>query len=215
MTTLTCMASVQPMSGAGAKIGSVSGDVPRLPRPSDVSLHPRLLVAELEAHVGNRQAALWSAELLEGADPHEYEGMLWYLGAQATPGVLSGQWERYWVRTWGARALRYVWVDDCASAVVAGLSDAHWRPAEMCLKVAVVRDLGEAGPPAAAWLGHELPRVRAAACRTLGAVGDTEHVAAVQDCLDDQHADVRRAAARAIASMARRLDIAVDPADYD
>jgi HEAT repeat protein len=193
----------------------MSSDVPQLPPPSDVSLHPKLLAAELEAHVGNRQAALWCAELLEGADPHEYEGMLWYLGAQATPGVLSGSWELYWVRTWGARGLRYVWVDDCASAIVAGLSDEHWRPAEMCLKVAVLRDIGEAGPGAVSWIDHELPRVRAAACRTLGAIGDTEHLAAVEGRLDDPHPEVRRAAARALAAMARRLDVGLDPADYD
>jgi hypothetical protein len=203
------------MSCPGAKIGPVSRDIPKLPPPSDVSLHPKLLVGELAAQVGGRQAALWCAELLEGANPHDYEGMLWYLGAQATPGVLSGQWELYWVRTWGARGLRYVWVPDCASAIVSGLGDEHWRPAEMCLKVAVLRDIGEAGPGAVRWLDHELPRVRAAACRTLGAVGDTEHVVAVQDCLDDPHPDVRRAAARALAVMATRLDVDLDPADYD
>ena len=193
----------------------MSPDIPQLPRPSDLSLHPKRLVAELETHVGNRQAALWCAELLEGADPHEYESMLWYLGGQATPGVLSGQWDGYWARTWGARGLRYVWVDDCESAIVAGLSDEHWRPAEMCLKVAALRDLGEAGPGAVAWTGHELPRVRAAACRTLGSVGDTEHIAVVEGCLDDPHPEVRRAAARALGAIARRLDVDVDPADYD
>ena len=31
-------------------------------------------------------------------------------------------------------------------AVVAGLADEHWRPAEMCLKVCDQRELGEAGP---------------------------------------------------------------------
>jgi hypothetical protein len=195
--------------------GHAAPDVPQLAPPSDVSLHPKALAAELQEHVGNRQAALWCAELLEGADPHDYEPMLWYLGAQATPGVLSGQWERYWVRTWGARGLRYVWVDECAAAIVVGLSDDHWRPAEMCLKVAALREIGEAGPAAVAWVDHELPRVRAAACRTLGVVGDTEHVSVVHDCLDDPQPEVRRAAARALAAMARRLDLVIDPSDYD
>jgi hypothetical protein len=190
-------------------------DVPQLPPPSDVSLHPKALVAELEAQVGNRQAALWCADLLEGADPHDYEPVLWYLGAQATPGVLSGRWELYWVRTWGARGLRYVWIDECAASIVSGLSDEHWRPAEMCLKVATLREIGEAGPGAVAWAGHELPRVRAAACRALGVVGDTEHVGVVEARLDDPQPEVRRAAARALAAMARRLDLGFDPADYD
>jgi hypothetical protein len=190
-------------------------DVAHLPKPADVSRRPRDLLAALAEQVGSRQAALWCAELLEGADPHGYEGILWYLGGQATPGVLSGQWELYWPRTWGARGLRYVWADECSRSIVHGLSDEHWRPAEMCLKVATVRGVGEAGPGAVSWLGHKLPRVRAAACRALGAVGDTEHVAPVQSCLDDPSADVRRAAARALASMARRLDIGLDPSSYD
>jgi hypothetical protein len=192
----------------------VPDDVAQLPPPSDVSLHPRLLLAELEAHVGTRTAATWCADLLLGADPYEYAGMLWYLGAQATPGVLSGAWELYWVRTWGARGLRYVWVDDAAHAIVRGIGDEHWRPAEMCLKVAALREIGEAGPPATQWLDHDLPRVRAAACRTLGVVGDTEHVQAVQRCLDDPHPDVRRAAARALGRLAVRLDVRLDPDSY-
>jgi HEAT repeat protein len=57
--------------------------------------------------------------------------------------------------------------------------------------------------------------VRAAACRTLGSVGDTEHIAVVEGCLDDPHPEVRRAAARALGAIARRLDVDVDPADYD
>jgi hypothetical protein len=181
--------------------------VPRLPPPSDLRLHPKLLVAELEGLVGNRQAAIWCGELLGGADFRAYEGMLFYLGGRATPGVLDGTWQTYWVRTWGARGLRYVWVDDVSSAIVEGLADEHWRPAEMCLKVAALREVGEAGPPAVPWLRHELPRVRAAACRALGVVGDTEHVELVAEALDDEQAEVRRAAARALALLARRLDL--------
>jgi HEAT repeats len=184
--------------------------VRELPRPSDLSLHPRLLTAELELQVGTRQAAIWCAELLTGADFHEYEGMLYYLGARATPGVLDGSWHPYWVRTWGARGLRYVWVDEVSYAIVQGLGDDHWRPAEMCLKVAALREIGEAGPGAVVWLDHELPRVRAAACRTLGVVGDTEHVELVQDALDDEAAEVRRAAVRALALLGKRLDLSLD-----
>ena len=54
---------------------------------------------------------------------------------------------------------------------------------------------------------HELPRVRAQALRTLAAVGDTEHVDAVREALDDEEAAVRRQAARALASLERRLDL--------
>lgn len=93
-----------------------------------------------------------------------------------------------------------------ADAVVRGLSDPDWRPAETCLKVAARHELAGAAAPAVLLLGHPLPRVRAQAARCLGAVGDTEHVAAVAAALDDGQASVRRPAAAAVARLARRLD---------
>jgi HEAT repeat protein len=62
------------------------------------------------------------------------------------------------------------------------------------------------GPGAAALTRHALPRMRAAAVRALAVVGDTEHLAAVEALLDDDDEAVRRAAARARAAMAERLD---------
>jgi hypothetical protein len=168
------------------------------------------MLAELEQHAGTRDAAAWCAELLSGADPHDYTGMISYLGGRATQAALDGTWKPYWPRTWGARGLLYVWVDEVADAVVTGLSDEHWRPAEMCLKVAARREIGPAGPAALPWLDHQLPRVRAAACRALGAVGDTEHVPLVLAALDDEDAAVRRAAARAVRQLAQRLDLELE-----
>jgi HEAT repeat protein len=49
--------------------------------------------------------------------------------------------------------------------------------------------------------------VRAQAVRTLGLVGDTEHVDAVRAALDDDDEAVRRQAGRAYERMARRLDL--------
>ena len=112
-------------------------------------------------------------------------------------------WKDYWVRTWGARGLLHCWDDSATAAVVAGLGDAHYRPAEMCLKVAAKHDVAGAGPGAAALVGHGLPRVRGNALRTLGFVGDTEHVEAVLGALDDPDEGVRRQAARAYERMAR------------
>jgi HEAT repeat protein len=77
----------------------------------------------------------------------------------------------------------------------------------MCLKVATLREIGEAGPGAVPLLQAELPRVRVNAVRCLGAVGDTEHVDGVVDALDDEDQAVRRAAARAVRQLARRLDL--------
>jgi len=116
-------------------------------------------------------------------------------------------WHDYWHRTWGGRGLLYVWADTAAHVVVVGLGDEHWRPAEMCLKVATLREIGEAGPGAVPLLQAELPRVRLNAVRCLGAVGDIEHVDGVVDALDDEDQAVRRAAARAVRQMARRLDL--------
>ena len=56
----------------------------------------------------------------------------------------------------------------------------------------------------------ELPRVRVQALRTLGAVGDTEHVDVVRELLDDENQAVRRQAARSLTQLARRLDLDVD-----
>ena len=94
---------------------------------------------------------------------------------------------------------------------MAGLGDEHWRPAEMCLKVATRHEVGGAGDGAVALRTHELPRVRAQAMRALAVTGDTEHVDAVRARLDDEHEDVRRQAARALEQMSRRLDL-VGPA---
>ena len=67
----------------------------------------------------------------------------------------------------------------------------------MCLKVSTKRELGEAGPRAAELaVTGELPRVQVQALRTLGAVGDTEHVDVVRGLLDDEEQAVRRQAAR-------------------
>jgi HEAT repeat protein len=107
--------------------------------------------------------------------------------------------------------LLYVWDESAAPAVVAGLDDEHWRPAEMCLKVSTKREIGEAGPRAAVLaVAGELPRVRVQALRTLGGVGDTEHVGAVRDLLHDPDAAVRREAARSLTRLARRLDLEVE-----
>jgi HEAT repeats len=184
-----------------------------LPMPTDLAARPALLVGELEHRVGTARAALWCADLLDGAAPPAYAAVLPYLGGRPAAGVLDGSWQNYWARVWGARGLRYVWVDAAAPAVVGGLDDEAWRVGEMCLKVTALREIGEAGPGAARWIAHELPRVRAAACRALGAVGDTEHVVLVADRLDDDASEVRAAAGRALGLLQRRLDLEQGPAD--
>lgn len=187
--------------------GGQSAQVGRLPRPSNPQGSPRELVSELGQRVGEEAAARWCADLLAGADVYDYVALLPYLGSNCEQAAFDPSWYDYWHRTWGARALLYVWAESAAPVVVEGIADDHWRPAEMCLKVAAKRELGEAGPGAVRLTRHELPRVRVAAIRCLGAVGDTEHVDAVDAAVGDGRVDVRRAAARALEQMAKRLDL--------
>jgi hypothetical protein len=187
--------------------------VAQLPPPTTLSGTPRDLVTELGALVGEVTAAGWCADMLAGADPHDYVGMLAYLGKNCATAAFDPSWHDYWHRTWGGRGLLYVWTPSAASVVVEGLFDEHWRPAEMCLKVATKRQIGEAGPGAVPLAAADLPRVRLNAIRCLGTVGDTEHVAVVERALDDEAADVRRTAARALGQMSQRLDLDIEPPD--
>ena len=175
-----------------------------LPPPRDLDAPVGLLVEELAAHLGVGATVEHCLALLAGADPRQHADVLPYL-----TGLAPDRTHRppHWARTWGARGLLHVWVEDAAPAVVAGLDDEHWRPTEMCLKVSTRRCLGPAGPRAAELVDHPLPRVRTQAVRTLGAAGDTEHVTAVRDALDDGDGVVRRAAARALEAMVLRLDL--------
>ncbi len=160
----------------------------------------------MAAHFGEVETAHRCAALLRATDPADERETLELIGAAGA--VLDGgRWKPYWARSWGARGLLYVWADDCAADVVAGLTDEHWRPAEMCVKVSAAREIGEAGPGVAALAGHDLPRVRQAAARALGIVGDTEHVDVVRRLLTDPEPAVRAAAERALARLADRLDL--------
>jgi len=171
------------------------------------------LITGLAERIGRPELVRVCTALLAGAPREGYVEELRSLTGHAwEPGddVLDARvWGDHWVRTWGARGLLHVWDDSATEAVVAGLADEHYRPAEMCLKVAARHEVAGAGDGAAALVDHELPRVRAQAVRALGVVGDTEHVAAVRAALDDPDEQVRVQDGRALERMARRLD--VDP----
>lgn len=190
-------------------LGATNLDVvrPPLPPPAHLDALPRALLAELAKHVGEVSAAEQCADLLAGADPHDFADVLPYLGGRPALAVLEGGLKRGWARVWGARGLLYVWCDTAASAVVEGLADRSWRVAEHCLKVSTLRELGAAGPGATVLTSHRLARLRAQAVRTLGVVGDTEHVAVVRAKLDDPDETVRRAASKALRGLSERLDL--------
>ena len=126
-----------------------------LPPPRDLEAPVGELVAELADHLGVRATVDLCVELIEGADRNDHpDAMPYFTGVvfdEDSPIYYPAQWKDYWVRTWGARGLLYVWDDSAAPAVVAGLDDEHWRPAEMCLKVSTKREIGEAGPRAPGW----------------------------------------------------------------
>ncbi len=182
-----------------------------LPRPAEGDVPVATRIRELDALVGRDRFVEVCVDLLGGADRTSYLPELRYLTGHTweddDPVRDPSVWRDYWVRTWGARGLLHCWHDAATDAVVAGLGDEHYRPAEMCLKVAAKHDVAGAGPGAAALARHELPRVRANAVRTLGVVGDTEHVAVVLAALDDPEVSVREHAARAYERMAGRLDL--------
>lgn len=169
------------------------------------------LIEELASRVGVAAFTEVCVDLLEGAPREDHlDALPWLTGhdwAEGSEVRDPDVWHDYWLRTWGARGLLHVWDDSATGAVVAGLSDAHWRPAEMCLKVTARHEVAGAGDGAAALADHELPRVRAAVMRALAVAGDTEHVEVVRGRLDDPDEAVRRAAARSLERLGRRLDL--------
>ena len=172
------------------------------------------LIGELADRLGCDRFTAVCVDLMGGARREEHLDVLpWLTGHDWSEGEAvrdQASWHDYWLRTWGARGLLHVWDDQdgrATDAVVAGLSDEHWRPAEMCLKVVAAHDVAGAGDGAAALADHDLPRLRAAALRALGVAGDTEHVGVVRDHLDDPDPAVRRAAARCLELLTKRLDL--------
>lgn len=177
---------------------------------ADERLRVAHLIEELADRLGTPGFVSVCVDLLEGAPRDQYVQELRALtGHDWQPGdpvFDRTRWGDFWIRSWGARGLLHVWHESAIRAVVAGLGDEHYRPAEMCLKVVARHDVAGAGDGAARLVGHELPRVRAQALRALAVVGDTEHLAVVDAALDDDHADVRRQAGRSWQALALRLD---------
>lgn len=169
------------------------------------------LIAELADRLGREEFAARCVALLEGAPREEHLDVLpWLTGhdwSEGAPVRDRATWKDHWLRTWGARGLLHAWHEGAGDAVVSGLADEEWRPAEMCLKVVAAHDVAGAGDGAAALADHPLPRVRAAAARALAVAGDTEHVEVVTGLVDDPDPVVRRAAARSLERLRARLDL--------
>lgn len=171
---------------------------------------PRLIVA-FAAEVGAQAFVDICMALMAGADRNDHIDALRALTGHAwNPGdpVFNPEsWPDYWVRTWGARGLLYVWDDKATEAILAGLADEYWRPAEMCLKVAARHGVAGIGDEAVLLLTHGLPRVRGQALRALAVVGDTIHMHAVAALFRDADPVVRQRAQNALQEMSARLDV--------
>ncbi len=165
--------------------------------------------------LGDDELTRWCGDLLAGrtaygdvAEPDPG----WLAGRAAltwgSPARLVGSDHDYWVRTWAARTLLYVWDEQCAPDIVAGLQDPAWRVRETYAKVVIRWEVGEAADVAADLLRDENLRVRVAALRALAVVGEHEHLATVERARDDDEPAVRTAADRAVSRLRERLDAA-------
>jgi len=116
----------------------------------------------------------------------------------------------YFLRVWPLRAFLYAWDPSAEQAVVAALSDEHWRVREMAAKVAASRHIGAAAGPASALLSDPVPRVRAAAARVLAQVGEAEDAAGLRRLMTDPDRAVAAAAGQGLRQLAERTDRPVD-----
>lgn len=112
----------------------------------------------------------------------------------------------YWVRVWAARVFLYVWRDDVVDALLVAADDPAWRVREHVARITAQRELGQLVDALLPMLSHELPRVRAAAVRAIGAAGEFEHVEAVEELRDDPDHAVQAAVERALDRLERSLD---------
>jgi HEAT repeats len=171
-------------------------------------MSPREAVDAASRAKGERQVALWCAELITAPD-WKHPVLQWIGGAGLAAyreRGLDNDVNEYWLRVWGARGLLYAWTPQAAPAVVAGLGDPAWRVREMCGKVARRRELGEAAEALARLVNDEVPRVRVAALLGLAAVGEGEHVELLRGACGDVETNVRDAARRGLNALGRRLD---------
>ncbi|MGV8882952.1 MAG: HEAT repeat domain-containing protein [Rhodoglobus sp.] len=161
--------------------------------PVDLPIAPRLAAAV--ERFGEPTVVLRSLSLIAGNN--EGDEFLLYVGGDHARGILNGAPPLYWPELWGTRALLYVWDDSAALAVTAALENQAWRVREMATRVAAARALPVI-EQLTTLLTDDVPRVRAAAARALGALGGAEQIDTIRPLLKDGEIDVRRGAQQAI-----------------
>jgi hypothetical protein len=163
------------------------------------------LVWEACQRWGEPVVAIRCAAMLRDPSAMDWE-LLPLLGGDRSYALTPTGEPSYWIPVWAARGLLYVWHPSAAPAVVAALGHEAWRVREMSAKVCLRREIGEACDALALLTADPVPRVRVAAARALGAVGEAEHARPLQDLLDDTDASVRLRAAQALRVLSIRLD---------
>jgi len=203
----------------------VSGSAESVP----VQASPRDRVGWMVA-AGRRSDLLAACvEVLDSGEPPEDAEVALVLGgrhaghelARTVPPRVD---QDYWWPTWALRVLLYTWPDEPEadepepgagpasvalheSSAVTALDHDHWRVREMAATIVADRTLGAGADACARLATDETDRVRIAAVRALGEVGEHEHVAVVTQARDDPSDPVRRRAGRALHRLAERLDL--------
>ncbi|MGO2745747.1 HEAT repeat domain-containing protein [Microbacterium sp.] len=168
--------------------------------PVNLPLERRLAVAVEqygESAVVSRSLSLMAGNN-EGAD------FLLFVGGEHAQGILDGAPVLYWPELWGLRALLYVWNDSAAAAVIRTLDNPAWRVREMGARVVAARDL-PAASELAQLLTDDVPRVRVAAARAMGAVGAEEDLDLIRGLLKDAEVEVRRGAQQGLDTLRGRF----------
>lgn len=181
--------------------------------PPDVHARPAERVAELTSQLGTDAVVRWCAGLLAAETAYDDPALpsLSWLGGTAAPWLL-GQVEpqrsvnAYWARVWAGRGLLHVYTPTAARHIVGALGDDAWRVREMAAKVVARWEVADAADDLVPLVRDEVTRVRAAAVRALGVVGEGEHSEVVKAAVADPESTVCRAAAVAITALQRRLD---------
>ncbi|WP_235590675.1 HEAT repeat domain-containing protein [Leucobacter sp. G161] len=159
-------------------------------------------IAKAVEHYGEAEVVARSISLMDGR--YEGEEFLLYVGGEHAQGILNGAPVLYWPELWGLRALQHVWSDTAISPVLESLKNPAWRVREMGCRVIASRGL-PAADELLALTADGTPRVRAAAARALGAVGNPDDLEGLRAFTKDPVLEVRRSAQQGIDALRSRF----------